>query len=183
MKQLDLKGIDDKYQPDIFLQDYSPEKGIDGVKIVDLPMNIGEDGYFAELFRLDRGGVVSHFPNFKLSQVNRTSMAAGTIKAWHLHLKQDEIWCAIPSSHILVGLHDLREDSKTKGVTMRAILGMGKTQLLYIPTRVAHGSANLSPQSFEMLYFVNQVFDKDNPDEYRLHWDLLGKDFWRPLRD
>jgi dTDP-4-dehydrorhamnose 3,5-epimerase len=142
-----------------------------------------EEDYFVELLRLDQKGDLVGFPGFRLAQVNRVKMYPGTIKAWHLHLKQDEIWCVTPHSHLLVGLWDVRSDSPTKGKVMRLVLGEGKTQLLYIPSGVAHGSSIVSSKKVEMLYFVNKTFNIKDPDELRLPWDSLGKDFWMPVRD
>jgi dTDP-4-dehydrorhamnose 3,5-epimerase len=61
---------------------------------------------------------------------------------------------------------------------MRLVLGGGKAQLLYVPRGVAHGAANLWAQAASIIYFVNQQFCLEHPDEGRLPWDLLGKDIW-----
>ena len=37
--------------------------------------------------------------------------------------------------------------------------------------------------SAELLYFVDQKFDINNPDERRIPWDSLGENFWKPQRD
>lgn len=183
MKQIDKNDIAPEFIPKIYTQNYKEQDTIEGVKITDLPMNIGEEGYFVELLKLDSTGSLTSFPGFKLAQVNRVKMYPGTIKAWHLHYKQSEIWCVTPESHLLVGLWDLRKDSSTCGTSMRLVLGEGKTELLYIPSGVAHGSSVVSSKKVEMLYFVSQVFDINNPDELRLNWDSFGKDFWKPQRD
>ncbi len=62
-------------------------------------------------------------------------------------------------------------------------MGGGQSQLLYIPKGVAHGSANFSINPAELLYIVNHQFDKNGPDERRIPWDSLGKNFWTPLKD
>jgi dTDP-4-dehydrorhamnose 3,5-epimerase len=61
---------------------------------------------------------------------------------------------------------------------MRLVLGSGKARLLLIPRGVAHGVANLSSQPAAVIYFVNQAFNLERPDEHRLPYDLLGEDFW-----
>ncbi len=180
---LTLDDVDQEVKSKVYLQDYSKKGFIDGVKLVELPTSIGEEGYFAELSRLDQNGEMIGFPGFHLAQVNWVKMYPSTVKAWHLHLKQDEIWCVRPDSHLLVGLWDLRKNSHTKGKNMRIVMGEGKTQALFIPKGVAHGSAIVNANTVEMLYFVDQVFDIKNPDEYRINWNSLGADFWKPLRD
>ncbi len=183
IKQLTKDHLDGQFKDKIYTQDYSKKEMIEGVKLVELPVYTGEEGYFVELIKLDEQGIFNQFPGFKLAQVNRVKMYPGTIKAWHLHLKQDEIWCVTGESHLLVGLWDLRKDSKTMGKSIRLVLGEGKSQLLYIPSGVAHGSSIVNGGSVTMLYFVNQIFDINNPDELRLNWDTLGSDFWLPQRD
>jgi dTDP-4-dehydrorhamnose 3,5-epimerase len=105
------------------------------------------------------------------------------IKGWHLHYNQEDIWFVFPDSHLLVGLWDLREDSPTKNQTMRITLGGGKSQLLYIPRGVAHGTVNLSSRNADLIYFINQQFSLDQPDEHRIPWDTLGEDFWTYTKD
>ena len=183
IKPLTKEDILDAAREKIYIQDYSKQEKIEGVNVIELPMNIGEEGYFVELIKLDHNGCLTTFPNFKLAQVNRVKMYPGTIKAWHLHFKQDEIWCVTATSHLLVGLWDLRKNSTTSGTSTRMVLGEGRTRLLYIPAGVAHGSSVVSGERAEMLYFVNQTFNMDQPDEHRISWDSLGKYFWNPQRD
>jgi len=100
------------------------------------------------------------------------------IKAWHLHYNQEDVWFVPPDEHVLMGLFDLRENSRTKNQSMRIVLGNHKSQLIVIPRGVAHGYANLGERSATIIYFMNQQFDIASPDEHRLPWDFLGKDFW-----
>ncbi|MDE2839516.1 MAG: dTDP-4-dehydrorhamnose 3,5-epimerase family protein, partial [Chloroflexota bacterium] len=96
----------------------------------------------------------------------------------HFHFNQEDVWFVPPSQALVVGLWDVREDSPTTGNTMRFVLGRGRSQLLYIPRGVAHGAANLGANDTFLFYFVNQQFDALDPDERRLPYDALGKDFW-----
>ncbi|OGH18082.1 MAG: hypothetical protein A3F31_03740 [Candidatus Levybacteria bacterium RIFCSPHIGHO2_12_FULL_38_12] len=156
---------------------------MEGVKIVPLEIYLAEDGDFAEVVRINENGKLEQVPGFKLAQVNRTRLNPGSLKAWHLHLKQDEIWYVIPTGLLFVGLWDIRKDSPTNGVTMRIVLGGGKSSLLFIPQGVAHGSANFSHEEVHLFYFVNKQFNLNNPDEHRIPWDSKGADFWTPERD
>lgn len=182
-KQLSKNDLLDDAQSKIYVQDYTKKETIDGVKLVDLPMHTGEEGYFAELLRFNPDGGLMNFTDFKLAQVNTVKMYPGTVKAWHLHLRQDEIWCVMPDSSLLVGLWDLRKDSGTANVSCKYVLGEGKLQFLYIPAGVAHGLSVVSSKKVDMLYFVTQTFDAKNPDELRLPWDSLGREFWDPQRN
>lgn len=178
-----MEDIDLKVRSKIYQQDYSPKPIIEGVKIVELVNHIGEDGDFSEIIKIKENLELEEFPGFKLRQINRSRLEPGTVKAWHLHLRQDEIWYLAPYDRLFVGLWDLRTNSKTKDTKMRLVLGSGKSQLLFIPKGVAHGSANFMPKAVELLYLVNQIFTPHSPDEQRLPWDSLGQDFWKPKRD
>lgn len=166
-----------------YMQDYSPSTPIDGVKLIELKNINNEEGDFSELLRLTEDGHLELFPTFQLKQINRTELFPGSIKAWHFHFKQDEIWYTGPANHIVVGLWDIRKDSPTSGKHMKVVLGKGNRNMLYIPKGVAHGSINTSPASIHLYYFVNQQFNLNDPDEQRIHWDALGAEFWSPERD
>lgn len=171
------------FQAKMYVQDYSRKTVIDGVKIVPVNNFTGEDGDFSELLRLNAHGENENFPGFRIAQINRSKMMPGAVKAWHFHLKQEEIQTVLPEDHLLVGLWDLRDKSPTKGVSMRLVLGGGKAHLVYIPKGVAHGYTNLSGKPATIIYFMDQQFDIKDPDEHRLPWDSLGADFWNAQRD
>lgn len=167
----------------LYTQAYKEKVDIEGVSLISLKNNVGEDGDLSEVLRTKENGEIEKIPGFKIAQINRTKLYSGAIKGWHLHFRQDDVWYVLPSSHIIVGLWDLRSSSKTKGAVMRIALGGGNSQLLLIPRGVAHGSVNISQKEAEVFYFVNQKFNIDDPDEKRLPWDSLGADFWVPKKD
>lgn len=169
--------------PKIYTQNYLKKEIIDGVKIIALHNHVSEEGDFSELIRFSKDGTMTQLPIFKIAQINRTKLHPKSIKAWHLHFKQNEIWYITPSDHLLVGLWDVRRGSRTESKIMRVVLGGGNSQLLFIPRGVAHGSCNLTEKSVELFYFVDQSFHLANPDEKRMHWDTLGAEFWVPQKD
>lgn len=166
----------------IYTQDYSPLKQINSVKIVEIKNHPGEDGDFSEILRVN-DGKLALFPEFELKQINRAKVFPKAIKAWHLHNNQDEIWYVAPDEHLLVGLWDIREDSETTNLSMRVVLGGSSSKLLFIPKGVAHGCVNLSKKTTQIYYFVSNNFNATSPDEKRIPWDSLGKDFWKAQRD
>ena len=162
-------------------QSYEPKSSIQGVTVSETRVFTDDGGSLTELGRLDRGRL-ANFPEFEARQINLSQVLPGAIKAFHLHLNQDDIWYVPPTERLLVVLTDQRQTSPTVGQTTRFVLGAGKSQLVYIPRGVAHGIANLWTDSATMIYFVNQHFDLENPDEHRLPWDFLGKDIWEIAR-
>lgn len=166
------------FQERITTQTYEPAAKIDGVRIIDLRLMIDDGGSFAELVRFDENGNLEAIPEFKARQSSYSLVLPGAIKAFHLHFNQEDVWFVPPDDRLLVGLVDARKDSPTSGNTMRFVLGGGRARLLYIPRGVAHGAANIGTEPARIIYFVNQQFNIEDPDERRLPWDIAGADFW-----
>ena len=181
-KTLTTEDINQDARGKLYIQDYSAKPTIDGVKIIPVRNFIGEDGDFSEIIRL-ANGEIEGIEGMKVAQVNRSKLLPGSIKGWHLHFEQEDIFYLPPSDSLLVGLWDVRQGSTTSGVSMKITLGAGVSSLVYIPRGVAHGMTNISGEPIDLFYFVNQQFDAKNPDERRLPWDSLGADFWTPARD
>lgn len=181
-KSLTLDDIDEKNRGKIYVQDYSAKPQISGVKIVPVKNFIGEDGDFSQIIRLTNGEI-EEIEGMKVVQVNRSKLLPGSVKGWHLHFEQEDVFYLPPSDSLLVGLWDVRGSSPTSGIATKITLGAGVSSLLYIPRGVAHGMTNITGEPIDLFYFVNQKFDVKNPDERRLPWDSLGADFWIPTRD
>ncbi len=182
MKNLTAKDIVLDASKLIYPADYSEQENIEGVRIIDLKNIPAEEGDFSEILRIKNGNL-ENIKGFKLAQINRTTLIPGSIKAWHLHYRQDEIWYVSPLDHLLAGLWDVRTKSPSVGKTMRVVLGGGSAHMLYIPKGVAHGSAIFTSKPVELYVFVNQQFNLKKADEKRIPWDSLGRDFWKPKRD
>ncbi|MDP3507603.1 MAG: dTDP-4-dehydrorhamnose 3,5-epimerase family protein [Candidatus Melainabacteria bacterium] len=178
LKPLSPEAIGQEYKKELSVQDYSKKTVIDGVQIINLPMFYDDGGSLAEIVRLDENGCLQILPEFKVRQTTYSQMLPGTIKAFHLHYNQEDVWFVMPYDRLLIGLFDARKESPTYNQSMRFVLGSGRAQALYIPRGVAHGLANVFQNPANMIYFVNQCFDANEPDERRLPWDILGEDFW-----
>ena len=178
MTDLSLKDIDGVLQKDVFVQDYSKKTVIEGVKVTEIRRMAGEDGTFEDLLRLDETGHLELFPEIQVRQINRSKLLPGSIKAWHLHFKQEDVWYVAPEDHMILGLWDTRENSSTKGKTMKIAMGNGVSKLVVVPRGVAHGVVNVATTSGSIFYFVNKQFKLADADERRLKWDALGAEFW-----
>lgn len=178
LKPLTKESIGEEFRPDISVQDYSSKTKIEGVQLITLQSFVDDGGALAEVVRLDENGKLAILPEFQVRQSTWSQMLPGTIKAFHLHFNQEDVWFVMPYDRLLIGLFDARENSKTYKQTMRFVMGAGRAQILYLPRGVAHGLANVWQQPANMIYFVNQHFDAKQPDEQRLPWDTLGADFW-----
>ncbi len=174
---LSERDISESVRASVSRQDYGAKPRIEGVQLLPLHTFVEDGGSFTELGRL-AAGALDGLAEFEVRQVNCSLMAAGAIKAWHLHFNQEDLWFVPPSQTLVVGLWDVRENSPTAGATMRFALGRGRSQLLLIPRGVAHGAANVGATETFLIYFVNQQFDAHDPDERRLPYDALGTEFW-----
>lgn len=162
-------------------QDYSPKTKIEGVEIVELRRFIDDGGSFLELGRF-ASGALEGFEGVEVKQLSYSEMMPGTIKAFHVHRLQEDVWFVPPSQRVLVVLHDVRKGSASEGVTMRFVMGDGKAQLVRIPRGVAHGAANPWQNPASIIYFVTEQFNASEPDEHRLPWDFIGPEVWEMHR-
>jgi dTDP-4-dehydrorhamnose 3,5-epimerase len=167
-------------QDAFFRQNYAPATRIEGVEIVELKRFVDDGGAITELGRLS-AGLHSQLPGFEVKQVNYSEIEPGAIKAYHMHLRQTDVWYVPPHDKLMLVLHDCRKGSKTEGATMRFVLGDGKDRLVRIPPGVAHGCTNLAHEKGRILYFVDVQFSPDpkETDEGRLPWDFLGAEIWQ----
>ncbi|MFE4036080.1 dTDP-4-dehydrorhamnose 3,5-epimerase family protein [Priestia sp. YIM B13489] len=137
---------------------------IEGVKSKKLIKHCDDRGFFAEVLR-DDDDLLSNF-----GQISWSTSFPGVIKAFHYHQKQDDIWF-FPSGNVQVVLHDLRENSSTKGQTEIYYMGEDNPIILLIPKGVAHGYRVLGEKSATVIYCTTKSYDPTNPDEKRISWN------------
>jgi dTDP-4-dehydrorhamnose 3,5-epimerase len=162
-----------------FKQDYSPRRMIEGVELHKLNWFHDDGSAFTELGRFDDGAHLG-LEDFTLRQLNYSLIEPGTVKAFHLHRHQTDVWYVPPHDRVLVVLGDVRAGSPTVGMTMRLALGGGGNDLLRIPPEVAHGARNIGTETARILYFTDRHFnpDAEETDEGRLPWDFFGAEIW-----
>ena len=159
-------------------QNYHPRKFIDGVELLESRWFSTTDGNFAEILRCDGTQVQGIKQAFPIKQLNWSYVLRGSIKAYHYHAHQKDLWFCPPYDRLIVNLHDLREDSPTFDEHMTLVLGAGKNLALVIPEGVAHGCGNPFEKPMTLFYAVTQQFDAQKPDENRLAWDTWGSQVW-----
>jgi dTDP-4-dehydrorhamnose 3,5-epimerase len=175
--------LDPTVKQTFHVQAYAPREVIAGVDLVDLRRHADDAGSMTELARLSEGRAQA-FPDFGVRQVNYSEIEPGAIKAFHLHMRQTDVWYVPPSDRLLAVLLDARADSSTRGTCMRLMLGSGASRLLRIPPGVAHGVRNLGTSTGHVIYFTDLHFSPDpaSCDEGRLSWDHLGTEVWEMTR-
>ena len=165
------------------LQAYASAPAIAGVTLVPLTRHVDDGGALTELARLTEGRAEG-LDGFTVRQINFSELAAGAIKAFHLHVRQTDVWYVPPGDRMLVVLLDVRRGSATEGARMRFVLGDGASRLLRIPPGVAHGVRNVGPQAARIVYFTDVHFAAEPAacDEGRLPWDFAGAELWELTR-
>ena len=165
------------------LQSYAPRPAIEGVQIVELKRHSDDGGSMTELARL-ADGAAQGLTGFTIGQINFSEVEPGAIKAFHLHARQTDVWFVPPTDRFLLILVDVRQGSRSEGVSMRFMLGAGASRLVRIPPGVAHGVRNLAAAPGRIIYFTDVHFSPDpaDCDEGRLPWDYLGADVWDVTR-
>ena len=182
LKPLSRESIGEDFGHNLSTQDYSKKRTIDGVQLINLNLFVDDGGALSEIARFTEEGNLILIPEFKIRQATFSQVVPGAIKAFHLHYNQEDLWFVLPGDRLLIGLFDARKGSPSYKNEMRFVMGAGRAQALYIPRGVAHGMANPYEKPANMIYFVNQAFNPEEPDEHRIPWDVLGADFWNLTR-
>jgi dTDP-4-dehydrorhamnose 3,5-epimerase len=139
---------------------------IDGVRIQPYDLWPDDRGYFLEVIRMRQGLAASFVP--ETTQVSAALSYPGTIKAFHFHQHQTDLW--VPMSGVFqVALVDLRPDSATFGVKNTLYVGALRPWQLLIPPGVGHGYKVAGESSGTLVYVTNQIYNPD--DEGRIAYN------------
>jgi dTDP-4-dehydrorhamnose 3,5-epimerase len=139
---------------------------IDGVKIQPYDVWPDDRGYFLEVIRIQQG-LAADFPP-ETTQISSALSYAGTIKAFHFHLQQTDLW--VPMLGLFqVTLVDLRPSSATYGVKNTLYVGSLKPWQILIPPGVGHGYKVVGAEAGVLVYVTNRLY---NPkDEGRIPYN------------
>lgn len=132
--------------------------------IPDVSEQVSKPGFLVEVLRED-DGFLKHF-----GQTTFTVAYKDTIKAFHWHKTQDDLWFVATGKAVIV-LYDLRKDSITRGVTQVLPAGKNDYKLILIPSGVAHGYKVVSEEPVLLFYHSTNPYNRDNPDEERIPWN------------
>jgi dTDP-4-dehydrorhamnose 3,5-epimerase len=152
---------------------------IDGVRI--LPFTVWPDdrGYFLEVFRAGQG-LVEGYPR-ATTQVSAALSYPGTIKAFHFHRFQTDVW--VPAQGMFqVALVDLRAGSRTFGVKNTMYVGALRPWQVLIPPGVGHGYKVVGTEPGMLVYATDQFYNPSdegripyNNEHIAYDWELQHK--------
>jgi dTDP-4-dehydrorhamnose 3,5-epimerase len=122
-------------------------------------------GTFVEMFRSE--WVLGPEP----VQWNMVRSAENVLRGVHLHTSHSD-YITMAAGEMLLGLHDLRPNSPTLGLSTIVRLSADDPHLAVVPVGVAHGFYFPAPACH--VYAVSRAFD--GSDEFSCRWDdpMLG---------
>jgi dTDP-4-dehydrorhamnose 3,5-epimerase len=152
---------------------------IDGVRVQRFDLWPDDRGYFLEVARL-RQGLAAHFPP-ETTQVSAALSYPGTIKAFHFHLHQTDLW--VPASGMFqVALVDLRPNSPTFGLRNTLYAGALKPWQVLVPPGVGHGYKVIGESAAMLIYVTNRLYNPQdegriahNDPAIHYDWELQHK--------
>ena len=142
---------------------------IAGVRAQRFPLFPDDRGYFLEVTRLGQG-LAADFPAAS-TQVSSALSYPGTIKAFHYHQHQTDLWAPVQGM-FQVALADLRTGSPTYGLRNTLYVGQLRPWQILIPPGVAHGYKVIGQSAAMLVYLTDRHY---NPaDEGRIPHDHPG---------
>lgn len=139
---------------------------IAGVKIQPVSLYPDDRGYFLEVQRIGQG-LAAAFPP-ESTQVSAASNYPGTVKAFHYHLHQTDLWS--PSRGMFqVALVDLRAGSPTYGARNTLYVGVLRPWQILIPPGVAHGYKVIGEEAAMLIYLTDRFYNPE--DEGRIPYN------------
>jgi dTDP-4-dehydrorhamnose 3,5-epimerase len=152
---------------------------IHGVRIHPYPLWPDDRGYFLEVIRIGQGPGADFDP--ATTQVSAALSYPGTIKAFHFHKHQTDLW--VPATGMFqVALVDLRENSPTFGVKNTLYPGALRTWQMLIPPGIGHGYKVIGETPAMLVYVTNRLYDPAdegripyNDPSIQYDWELQHK--------
>jgi len=123
-------------------------------------------GYFLEVHRTGQG-LARDFPAAP-TQVSTALSYPGTIKAFHVHRHQTDLWVPAQGMFQIV-LVDLRPDSPTFGLKNTLYAGALRPWQVLIPPGVGHGYKIIGESAGMLVYVTDRLYNPE--DEGRIPYD------------
>jgi len=141
-----------------------------GLGVQKITPNLHKDnrGFLGELLRLDWGELL---PNFTIKQVLLSQSKPGIIRAWHKHLRNQIDLILVLKGTVKICIYDGDSNSKSFGDLIEINVDSNTPEIIKIPGHLWHGTKNTGVETSETIYFINNLYDYDNPDEERIDWD------------
>ena len=151
------------------IQSHASETLIEGVRVQPFSVWPDDRGYFLEVARTGNGLIAGFSAGS--TQVSAALSYPGTIKAFHYHLRQTDVWVAA-AGMLQVALVDLRPGSSTFGARNTMYIGELRPWQVLIPPGVGHGYKVIGERPAMLVYVTNRFYDPG--DEGRIPYNEAG---------
>lgn len=141
---------------------------IAGVEIVELSNILTRSGWMMELFRKDWENI-----GIAPRQVNWVQLNPDGTTDWHRHTQQTDHLIGV-GGVIKLALWDGRAGSPTHNESDVIRLGAIRPVLVTVPPGVWHALRNESGEPAGYINVIDQVYDYENPDNWRLQPGASG---------
>ncbi len=139
-----------------------------GIKKIIPELHHDDRGFLGELFRQDWDAFI---PNFTPKQFLISQSKPGIIRAWHRHHKCQTDLLFVRKGILKICAYDGDETSKSFGQLVEIVLDSKIPEGVIIPGHLWHGTKNIGNEISETIYFINNLYDYENPDEERKNFD------------
>ena len=139
-----------------------------GIQKIPISLHNDERGFLGEIFRQDWKDLM---PDFELKQVLISQSNPGIIRAWHRHLRNQIDLFFVLKGTVKICVFDGDKNSESFGQLIEILSTSENPQIIKIPGHLWHGTKNIGSTPSETIYFMNNLYDYDNPDEERLEWN------------
>lgn len=109
-------------------------------------------------------------------QINIATTYPGVTKAWHRHHNQIDCWMHAAGDFKFAVYNEEHHKLYQYVVTDR------NPAILYIPKQCWHGFSVLGDKPATLVYYVTNIYNKENPDEDRVSFDYHER-FWNIKND
>ena len=139
-----------------------------GVKVFSPKINNDERGFVSEIFRSNWS---EFFGNDYPKQINISKSKPGVIRAWHRHKNNQIDFFTVLKGKMKICVYDGDKNSSTFGKLVEIIADENNLQIIKVPGHFWHGTKTLGTESSYTIYFINNLYNYENPDEERMPWN------------
>jgi dTDP-4-dehydrorhamnose 3,5-epimerase len=138
------------------------------IQVIDIKKNPDERGFFAEVARKDWHDL---FGEKWISQANLSKSYPGIIRAWHRHARGQVDYFMVLEGAMKIVAYDGNEKSNTNGRIVELVASEERLQIVKVPGHYWHGTKTIGDKPSLTMYFVNNLYDYNSPDEERRPWN------------
>ena len=132
-----------------------------GIEVKPLRRFADERGFFTEIMRKDW-----QLLDDELVQANFSISYPGMVRAWHRHLRGQVDRFVVLKGALKICAYDGETEE------LDEIVSAGENlQVVRIPGQYWHGFKVVGDERAYLVYFVNRLYDYEDPDEERRAWN------------